>query len=115
MKKERKNLYEGMYVINSTLSEEARGRAIEKIEGQIVDAGGEIHKRHDWGRRKLAYEIDGKREGNYYILYFSAPTQAITELWKEYHLNEDLVRFVTLRTEKVAEEIEFKPLVAEKV
>jgi small subunit ribosomal protein S6 len=44
-------------------------------------------------------------------VYFSAPPSAIAELWQEYHLNEDLVRFVTLRADKVMEKIEFKPLV----
>jgi small subunit ribosomal protein S6 len=110
MKKERKYLYEGMYIINSTLSEEARKRALDKITNGIIERGGEIHKIHDQGRRRLAYEIGGKREGFYYLLYFSLPSLKHKDLIKDYHLHEDLLRFMTLQTDKVLETIEFKPL-----
>ncbi|MFZ0564570.1 MAG: 30S ribosomal protein S6 [Chlamydiales bacterium] len=108
--KERKQLYEGMYILNATLSEEARKKALDRITSGINDRGGEVHKVHDQGRRKLAYEIAGSREGYYYLLYFTAPTTALAELWREYHLNEDLLRFLTLKTAEVKESIEFKKL-----
>lgn len=104
------NLYEGMYVVSATLSDDARNKALGKIQAGITTHGGEILKIHEQGRRRLAYEIDGHREGYYYILYFKVPPAAIAEMWHEYHLNEDLVRFITLRAEKVLEKIEFKPL-----
>lgn len=111
MKKElRKGLYEGMYILSATLSDDSRKKAFDKILDGITEKGGNIEKIHEQGRRKLAYEIDGKREGYYYVLYFTAPTQAINELWKEYHLHEDLIRFMTMKTEKVLETLEFKPL-----
>src|SRR3990167_969322 len=113
MKKVRQNLYEGMYIINATLSEEARAKAIEKIQKEIEERGGVVEKMFDQGRRKLAYEIENRREGYYYILYFRVNTQAIKELWREYHLHEDLIRFITLRVETVPEEIVFKPIVEE--
>ena len=108
--KERKQLYEGMYILNSTLSEDARAKALEKITSGIEKKGGEVHKTHEQGRKKLAYEIRGAREGHYYLLYFTAPSTALAELWKEYHLNEDLLRFLTLQTDEVKESLEFKPL-----
>lgn len=110
MSENKQNLYEGMYVIKATLSEEARRKALDKIQTGITQRGGEVVKIHDQGRRRLAYPIDGHREGHYYILYFNLVPEAVNELWQEYHLNEDLVRFVTLRTEKVMEKIEFKVL-----
>jgi small subunit ribosomal protein S6 len=109
-KKERKGLYEGMYILSATLSDDSRKKAFDKITDGITEKGGEIHKIHEQGRRKLAYEIDGKREGYYYVIYFSVPTLAIAELWKEYHLHEDLIRFMTMKTEKVLETLEFQPL-----
>ena len=109
-KHERKGLYEGMYILSATLSDESRKKAFDKITDGIAQKGGEIHKIHEQGRRRLAYEIEGKREGYYYVLFFSAPTQIISELWKEYHLHEDLIRFLTMRVEKVQETLEFKPL-----
>lgn len=110
MKEEKLNLYEGMYIISATLSDEARKKALEKITNGITERGGEIVKIHDQGRKRMAYEIAGHREGCYYIIYFKAKPSSIAELWREYHLNEDLVRFVTLRTDKVMDKIEFKPL-----
>jgi small subunit ribosomal protein S6 len=109
-KNERKALYEGMYILSATLSDESRKKAFDKITDGITGKGGEIQKIHEMGRKKLAYEIDGKREGYYYVLYFDAPTQVISELWKEYHLHEDLIRFMTMRAEKVLDSLEFKPL-----
>ncbi len=110
MTKNRSQLYEGMYILNAGLSEEARGKALDKLKEEISSNGGEIHKVHDWGRRRLAYEVEGKREGHYLLLYFTAPTACLKELWHGYHLNEDLLRFMTLQAENVPEEIKFKPL-----
>ena len=110
MSEETHNLYEGMYVISATLSDDARNKAFQKILNGITQRGGEILKVHDQGRRRLAYQIDGHREGYYYIVYFNLKTSGIAELWQEYHLNEDLVRFITLRADKVMEKIEFKVL-----
>lgn len=110
MSQKRQNLYEGMYIISATLSDDARQKALEKIQRGISERGGEILKIHDQGRRRLAYEINGHREGYYYLLYFNLKPEGILELWQEYHLNEDLVRFITLRTDKVMEKIEFKVL-----
>jgi len=110
MSKNTQNLYEGMFVISSKLSDDARSKALEKIKDGIVSRGGEILKIHDQGRKRLAYEIDGHREGHYYVMYFNVVPEAISEMWQDYHLSEDLIRFITLRAEQVVEKIEFKPL-----
>jgi small subunit ribosomal protein S6 len=111
MKQQQKqNLYEGMYVISASLSDDARNKALQKIQTGITQRGGEIVKIHDQGRRRLAYEIDGHREGHYLIMYFNLVPTGIAELWQEYHLNEDLIRFITLRADKVMDKIEFKSL-----
>ncbi len=108
--KKKQNLYEGMYILSVKLSDDARQKALEKIEKGITEREGEIRKLHNMGRRRLAYEINGHKEGHYYLIYFTAPTSAIEEMWHEHHLHEDLIRFATLRTEKVLEKIDFKPI-----
>lgn len=110
MKKQNKNLYEGMYIFNSSLSEDAMKKALERISSSIEGYGGDIHKVHDQGRKKLAYQIGGHKQGQYFLLYFSVLPSAMLEMWKEYQLNEDLIRFMTVRAEKIEEKIEFKPL-----
>ncbi len=110
VKKERVPLYEGMYILNATLSEDARQKALDKITSGVSKRGGEIHKIFDQGRRKLAYEVNKRREGYYFVIYFSVPTSAMAEMWRDYHLHEDLIRFLTLRVESVPERLEFAPL-----
>ncbi|MCB1107375.1 MAG: 30S ribosomal protein S6 [Chlamydiia bacterium] len=113
MSKQERRLYEGMYILNASLSEDALKKSLERITKTIEDGGGEIHKIHEMGRKKLAYEIDNHKQGHYFLLYFSVVPTLIEEMWKEYHLNEDLIRFVTMRAEEVLEKLEFKPLIEE--
>jgi small subunit ribosomal protein S6 len=113
MDKTKQNLYEGLYILSPTLSDDARLKAVDRITGEITKNKGEIKKILDWGRKKLSYEINGKKEGYYVLVYFDAPTQVMPEVWHENHLNEDLLRFITVRAEAVKETLEFKPLVQE--
>ncbi len=110
MPKTKQHLYEGMYILSATLSEEGRKKALGKIVAGIQYHSGEVHKTFEQGRRKLAYEIDGRKEGFYYILYFQASSSSMSEMWREYRLNEDLIRFMTQRVELVPEKIEFKKI-----
>jgi small subunit ribosomal protein S6 len=114
MKKERRRLYEGIYIISTTLSDDARKKALDKIVSGITDKGGEIRKLHEWGRRKLAYTINKKREGYYYVIYFDIASSQIASLWNEYHLHEDLLRFMTMQAETVLEKLEFKSVKLER-
>ncbi|MBM3201564.1 MAG: 30S ribosomal protein S6 [Chlamydiae bacterium] len=115
VRRRNKHTYEGMYIIRATLSDEARQKAMEKITSLITSLEGEVHKVIDWGRKKLKYEIKGAREGHYFIVYFSAYSDTVREMWNEYNLHEDLVRFFTLQIEENAvpesNEFTFKPLV----
>lgn len=110
MREKQENLYEGMFIVKATLSEDARNKALDRLQTAIASRGGAIHKVHDQGRKKLAYEINGAREGHYFLMYFSVQPQFISELWHEYLLNEDLLRHLTLRTEEVKEKLEFKQI-----
>lgn len=110
MKDQEKRIYEGMYILSASLSEEAIKKALSRITDLIEQHQGEVHKVHEQGRKKLAYEINGHKQGYYFVLYFSVIPSAISEMWKEYHLNEDLIRFITLQAEKVEEKIEFQQL-----
>jgi small subunit ribosomal protein S6 len=114
MNKERNRLYEGMYIINASLSEDARQKALKKITDAIEEKKGKIEKIHEMGKRKLAYEINKKREGFYYLVYFTLSSTQIDEIWKEYQLHEDLIRFTTLKATQIKESLEFKPIMNEK-
>lgn len=107
----KKNLYEGMYLIGANISEEARAGSLDKIEKEIEGFGGKVLKKHDLGVRRLAYEIDGQREGHYHLWYFEADPATMSDLWREHRLNREhlnLLRFMTSRAKEVREEIKFK-------
>jgi small subunit ribosomal protein S6 len=110
MTKKQNPLYEGMYIFNTGLTDDARQKLLDKVTNGIAEKGGEVVKIFDQGRKKLAYPISKKREGHYYVLYFSVPTENMDKLWRDYRLNEDILRFMTLAVEQVPEKIEFQPL-----
>lgn len=110
MKEPKQTLYEGMYIVDSHVADEARNRHFEKIKESIVKKGGEIVKVHDQGRKRLAYQIGHHREGYYYLMYFHLPSDQVKELWREYQLDEKIIRFMTLQTNEVLEDVKFKPL-----
>ena len=107
----KRNLYEGIYIIRPNLSDEAKKRALEKITSGILATGGEIVKLHEIGRKRLAYDVENCSEGFYYLIYFQQYPGAIDHMWLEYQLHEDLLRFMTIRAHEVKETVEFKPLV----
>lgn len=111
MSQNQKNLYEGMFILSSALSEEALKKTLKRVESEITSRGGAIEKIHDMGRKRLAYEIGKHREGHYFLIYFTAPPSAIVEMKSEYRLVEEIVRNMILRTEKILEKVEFPPLV----
>tara|TARA_Y100001968_G_C18687046_1_gene405146 strand:- start:12 stop:365 length:354 start_codon:yes stop_codon:yes gene_type:complete len=113
MKDLKKQLYEGLYIFHPNLSEDARDRAVKKVIDAIAALGGSHEKTIHWGRRKMAYDIKGCREGQYSLIYFTLPTNGIDELIHGNHLNEDVLRFMHMAIDTVPEkdEIEFKPVV----
>lgn len=113
MRQKSPKLYEGMYILNSALTDDARKTAYDKIVNDITTRGGKVVKSHDMGRKRLAYQINGHREGHYYVIYFELTPEHIAELRSEYRLMEDLVRHMVITTPHVMEKIEFKQLVEE--
>ncbi|MGR3973098.1 MAG: 30S ribosomal protein S6 [Candidatus Rhabdochlamydia sp.] len=112
MAKECQHLYEGMYILSTALTDDARQKLIDKMVASIEEKGGKLHKIFDQGRKRLMYEIAKKREGHYFLFYFSLPADVMGKLWREYRLNEDVLRFMTKRASSpvVPEKIEFQPL-----
>ena len=108
MNNEKRRLYEGMYILSATLSDVARKKALDKITDSISEQGGEINKIFEMGRKRLAYPIRKRQEGYYYVVYFTTAPAVVPLLWQEYHLHEDLLRFMTLTIETVPENLDYK-------
>jgi len=110
MKEKKPKLYEGMYILSAHLSPDAQNKGFEKIKAGITNRGGTICKIHDQGKRRLAYDIGHHSEGHYYLVYFELTPDSVTDFQNELRINEDLVRYMHMKTEKVLEELKFKQL-----
>lgn len=87
--------YETMVIIDAMISDEAIAAEIQKINDSIV-ANGEILRRDDWGKRKLAYQINKKTHGFYVIFYYKAETSVVSSLEKAFKLNDNILRWMTI-------------------
>ena len=72
--------YELLFFVAPTLEEETRLATMKRVEHTIAGIGGEIDNVNEWGKRKLAYEINGQTEGEYTLIDFHADPAGIAEL-----------------------------------
>ena len=86
------NKYELIYIIDTTVEEEARKALIEKFNGIIAANGGEVVKVEEWGKRRLAYAIDYKTEGYYVYVAFNGASELPKELSRNLGINESVIR-----------------------
>ena len=95
--------YETMFIVKGTLTEEETQAQFELVKSNIEKNGGEIVSIDDMGTRQLAYEIEKQKRGHYYVIYFTAPSEAITELERNYRVNENILRFIFIKSESKTE------------
>ena len=88
--------YELSVVLFSTLSEEEKVTALEKVKELITRFGGEITNVDDWGKRKLAYEINKQREGFYYFIQFQAETSVPAEIESRIRIMVTVLRYLII-------------------
>lgn len=89
--------YELMLIADPELDERALKKLTEQFLKVVTDEKGTIDSTDYWGRRKLAYEIDGKTEGNYAVVEYTAEPAVSDELDRLLNLNESIVRTKILR------------------
>ncbi|MDX2128063.1 MAG: 30S ribosomal protein S6 [Chloroherpetonaceae bacterium] len=95
-----KKLYETTAVMDGSLEDDAIKAIVEKVKNTLTNLGCEIKLVHDLGRKKLAYKI-GKATIGYYIhIEFVSGPEAIAEIERQYRLNEQIIRFLTIILDK---------------
>ncbi|MBP5397330.1 MAG: 30S ribosomal protein S6 [Bacteroidales bacterium] len=94
--------YETVFIATPVLSEAQMKEAVAKYTELITSNGGEIVYQEDWGRRELAYPIQKKTSGFYYLIEFKADTQLIDVLETQYRRDERIIRFLTFAMDKDA-------------
>lgn len=84
--------YEGAFVLLSNLEEEVRKAEIEKVKNIITERQGTVEKVNEWGQRRLAYEIDKKRDGYYVIMNFTSNADAVNEIDRICKISDNFIR-----------------------
>lgn len=92
--------YELGIVLVPTLSEEERVASLDKVKKLVERFGGEVTKVDDWGKRKLAYEIDKIKEAYYYFIEFNANGDAPAEIESRIRIMEPVMRYLTIRLDE---------------
>lgn len=102
-----KHVYESAVLINAALDDETIKSLIEKIKETITNNGGELLEIEDWGRKRLAYQVKKSKIGYYAIFRFNSPPDIVPKLERNYQLDENILRYLTVALSKDAlEQIE---------
>ena len=94
--------YETVFIATPVLSDVQMKEAVAKYTQLIRDNGGEIVYEEDWGLRQLAYPIQHKTTGFYYLIEFKADPQFVDTLETQYHRDERIIRYLTVALDKDA-------------
>lgn len=89
--------YELLFFVDPTITDEARAGVMKRIEVAITENGGAVDNVDNWGKRKLAYEIDKLTEGDYTLVNFHADPTQIAELDRVLRINDAVKRHMIVR------------------
>jgi len=105
------NCYETLFVVKPTLTEEEITAQITKIKDVLNKEGAELVATNDMGMRKLAYPVQKNDRGYYTILFYKAEGTVISELERNLKINEDVIKFLTVKYSNTKEMTQFNKLV----
>lgn len=96
--------YEHVLIARPEISPQQVETLIEDIKKTVTDQGGHVGKTEYWGLRNLTYRIRKNRKGHYALINIDAPAAAVHELERLLKINEDVMRYKTIRVEELDEE-----------
>ena len=92
--------YELAVVLSAAIDDETRSAALDRVKDYVEKAGGNITNVDDWGKKKLAYEIQKMSEAYYYFIQFEAETDAPGEIESNVRLMESVIRFLCIKKDE---------------
>jgi small subunit ribosomal protein S6 len=95
-------LYETAFIVNAGLDDPQIDAVIEKVKEFIVKHEGSVLDVNKWGRKRFAYPIRKKNNGFYVIAEFTGPSDLVAKLERHYQLDENILRYLTIRLDKHA-------------
>jgi len=91
------NKYELAVVLSAKIEDEEREATMEKIKEMIARLGGTVNDVEEWGKKRLAYEIQKMKEGFYYFIHFDADSQVPAQLEERMRIAENVLRYLIVR------------------
>ncbi len=91
------NQYELALVVNAKIEDEERVTTLEAVKDLISRFGGTVTNVDDWGKKKLAYEIQKMKEGHYYFIQFDADSNVPDEIEQRVRIMEKVIRYLCIR------------------
>jgi small subunit ribosomal protein S6 len=96
-------LYENVFIARQDISGAQVDALTDTFTQLVGDNGGEVKKREYWGLRNLSYRMRKNRKGHYVLLNIAGPPAAIAELERTMRINEDVIRYLTIRVHALEE------------
>ena len=96
------NQYETVFILTPVLSDDQTKETVAKFKTLLTDNGAEIVSEEAWGLKKLAYQIQKKTSGFYFLMEFKAEPEVIKTLETAYRRDEKVIRFQTVKLDKYA-------------
>ena len=93
------NKYELAVVVSAKIEDDERAQVIEKVKALVERFGGQISDVDEWGKKRLAYEIQKMREGFYYFIQFDAEADCPAELEKRVRIVDNVIRYLCVRAD----------------
>lgn len=92
--------YEALYIIDPELETDAIKQMVDKFKGVIEEKGGSVQGIDEWGKKRLAYPINHRREGYYVLMNFSSNPDAARDLERVFKITGGLMRYLIVKKEK---------------
>ncbi|PKR83476.1 30S ribosomal protein S6 [Heyndrickxia camelliae] len=92
--------YEIMYIIRPNIEDEAKKALVERFDNVLTTQGAEIIESKDWGKRRLAYEIEDFRDGLYRLVKVNSNPEAVQEFDRLAKISGDIIRHIIVKEEE---------------
>ena len=99
------NKYELTVVVNAKIEDDVRVATVEKVKEYVARYGGTVTNVDEWGKKRLAYEIQKMKEGFYYFIQFEADATAPAEIERHVRIMENVIRYLCVRQEAIPTEM----------
>lgn len=93
------NKYELAVVVSAKLEDEERAAVVETVKGHITRFGGTVTNVDEWGKKRLAYEIQKQKEAFYYFIHFESDTNCPNEVEQQLRIMENVMRYLCVKQE----------------